>query len=385
MFMNRKPPRILVIILRYLGDTLLASPVFEALRFNYPHAFIAACVNEGTEAMLTDNPFIDKIFLVKRDQKRRFKDLRHQLRLFHDIRERRFDLTLELTHNDRGAFLGFISGASRRLGFFFPWEEKRFPDMHILYTETIIPEENTHIVDFNLRMVERLGLSVPQRIPRLYWQPQDEERAMKILAAAGISQTDSYVTLYPVCNTPFRSWNKEGYAALCDHLEQKWKTKTVLICGPAPKEMAFVNDIVSLCRSSRPVHLGGHFPLKSLAVAIHRAMLAISIDSGPMHIAAAVGTPVLAILGPQQRELWGPYGPDHVVAQKTWACVPCRRSGCDNDKQQMSLCLKELKKEEVLTILDEKMAALTKENKQLSDERQSGQGQLLLRESRPCP
>ena len=362
MAMNGKPPRILVIILRYLGDVLLTAPVFEAFRFNYPHAFIAACVNEGTEAMLTDNPFIDKIFLLKRDHKSRFKDLRYQLRLLHDIRKLHFDLTLELTHNDRGAFLGFISGAPRRLGFFFPWDGKRFPDMHNLYTETIAPDWNTHVVDFNLRMIEHLGLSIPQRVPRMYWQPKDEERTMKILADAGISQKDSYVTLYPVCGTLYRSWTKEGYAALCDHLEQKWKTKTVLICGPAPKEVAFVDDITSLCRSSRPFHLGGRFPLKNLAVAFHRAMLAISIDSGPMHIAAAVGTPVLAILGPQLRELWGPYGPNHVIAQKTWACVPCHRSGCDDDKQQMSLCLKELRKDEVLTVLDEKMATLMEKN-----------------------
>ena len=358
MVMNRKPPHILVIILRYLGDVLLTAPVFEALRFNYPNAFIAACVNEGTEDMLTDNPFIDKIFLLKRDYRSRSKDLLHQLRLFRDIRKLHFDLTMELTHNDRGAFLGFISGAPRRLGFFFPWDGKRFPDQHNLHTETITPDRKTHVVDFNLCMIEHLGLSIPQRAPRLYWQPKDEERAMKILADAGISQQDSYVILYPVCGTPYRSWNKEGYAALCDHLEKKWKTKTVIICGPAPKEVAFVDDIVSLCRSSRPFHLGGRFSLKSLAVAIHRAMLAISIDSGPMHIAAAVGTPVMAILGPQRWELWGPYGPNHVIAQKTWACIPCLRSGCDNDKQQMSLCLKELRKDEVFTVLDEKMASL---------------------------
>ena len=355
--MDKKPLHILVIKLRHLGDVLLTTPVFEALRFSYPDAFIAACINEETEAMLTDNPFIDKIFLLKRDHRKRFQDLLQQLRLFREIRKHRFDLVLELTHNDRGAFLGFISGAPRRLGFLLPHEEKHFLDMHSLYTDIITPDSTMHVVDHSLHMIEYLGLSIPERFPRLYWHSKDEEVAMKILANAEISPKDPYVVLYPVCGEPYRSWNKEGYAALCDHLQQKWKIKVVLICGPAPEEVEFVSEIISLCRF-RHFHLGGRFTLKGLAAVLHRAALAISIDSGPMHMAAAVETPVLAILGPQRRELWGPYGPNHVIAQKAWSCVPCRKSGCEDNKHQRSLCLKALTTREVLTVLDEKMASL---------------------------
>ena len=98
--MIESSPRILVIKLRYLGDVLLTTPLFDALRSHFPDAFIAAAVNKGTEDMLTDNPAINKIFTVERDSNF-LSDLQKQLQLIREIRNFKFDIVLELTNNDR--------------------------------------------------------------------------------------------------------------------------------------------------------------------------------------------------------------------------------------------------------------------------------------------
>lgn len=355
--MKQKLQSILVIKLRYLGDVLLTTPVFDALRFNYPDAFIAACVNKGTEEMLTGHPAINKIYTLEKDRNL-FSSWSKQMALFSEIRKERYDLALELTRNDRGAFLAFVSGASKRLGFASP-QPKLF-GRHLFYTDLIVPRMEIHMVERQLQMIEHLGLAIPKKAPSLYWSSENEEKVMGILASVRIRPGEPYVVLHPILRSRYKAWHKEGYAALCDHLEDKWHLRTILVCGREAGEVRFADQILPLCQKSRPIHLGGRLSLKELAVVISRAALYIGIDSGPMHMAAALKTPLIAIFGSQRKEHWGPYGKDQTVVQKPWACVPCTLAGCD-DKGIRSRCLDELTSEEMIAVLDRKMARLVQD------------------------
>jgi len=344
-------PRILVIKLRYLGDVLLTTPLFEALRAHFPDAFIAAVVNQGTEDMLTDNPAVNRIFTVERDAGF-FPDLFKQLRLLRAIRKCKFDIVLELTNNDRAAVLAYASGAKKR--WCYKKKKKNFLQS-LLLTDTIDIKGKLHILEQHLEMAKALKCPISGKKPVLFWSPRDQASCEKILKDNGISCGTSCVILHPSSNAPHKVWTVEGYAALCDYLRDKWMIRTILICGRDEEELRQNRAICALAES-RPLNLGGQLSLKQTAVLLSKAGLFIGIDSGPMHMATAVNTPVAAIFGPSRAWRWGPWGEGHLIIQKNWPCVPCGKKGCDGSVQ--SRCLKELSINEVIAVMEPKLKSV---------------------------
>ncbi|WP_408998416.1 putative lipopolysaccharide heptosyltransferase III [Syntrophus buswellii] len=343
-------PRILVIKLRYLGDVLLTTPVFDALRSRFPDAFIAAVVNKGTEDMLTENPAIDRIFTVIRDF-RPLADLRKQFQLIREIRAAHFDVVLELTHNDRAAVLAFLSGAGKRLGY-KPKKRKRFR-RSLLLTDLVPVGKKLHVIDRHLELAKAMGCSVLPSKPTLYWTPQDQRSCGEILTSSGVPGKAPYVVLHPSSAATHKVWTAEGYAELCDYLSGRKSLRTILICGKDKEELRLNREICALSESP-PLDLGGRLSLKQTAALLSEALLFIGIDSGPMHMAAAVGTPVVAIFGPSRPWRWGPRGAGQVIIQKKWDCVPCGKKGCRDDGGE-SRCLMELTPDEVLLAVENRL------------------------------
>jgi heptosyltransferase III len=347
--MTEGSPRILVIKLRYLGDVLLTTPLFDALRSHFPDAFIAAAVNKGTEDMLTGNPAVNRIFTVERDVNL-LSDLLKQLRLMREIRNFKFDVVLELTNNDRAAVLAYTSGAKRR--WCYKKKKKKVLLQSLLFTDLIESRGKLHILEQHLEMAKALKCPIPNKKPVLYWSPQDQASCEQILKNNGTSDDVSFVVLHPASNSLHKVWTVEGYAALCDYLQDKWMIRTILISGNDKEELRLNQEICTLA-GSRPLNLGGQLSLKQTAVLLSRAALFIGIDSGPMHMATAVNTPVAAIFGPSRAWRWGPWGQGHLIIQKDWPCVPCGKKGCDGSGE--SRCLKELTIEEVTAVLEPKL------------------------------
>ena len=363
--MNNGSPRILVIKLRYLGDVLLTTPAFDALRKHFPDAFIAAVVNKGTEEMLTGNPAVNKIFTVERDSTF-LPDMQKQLKLIREIRSFKFDIVLELTSNDRGAFLACVSGAQRRLG--YKKKKEHFLRQSILFTDLIAVENNLHIAKKNLEMAKALECPLPAMKPVIFWSPQDQTACEQLLKENSLSDDVSCVVLHPSSNARHKVWTVKGYAALCDYLRDKWAIRTILICGKDAEELRLNRDICALAKS-HPLNLGGQLTLKQTAVLLSKAVLFIGIDSGPMHMATAVNTPVAAIFGPSRAWRWGPLGEGHVIIQKDWPCVPCGKKGCEGSGQ--SRCLDELSLEEVTAVLEPKLKSILSEKVSISGEKRA--------------
>ncbi len=349
-------PRILVIKLRYLGDVLLTTPVFDTLRSRYPDAFIAAVVNRGTEDMLTKNPAIDKILTIERDS-RLLTDFQKQFQLIKEIRNLHFDIALELTHSDRAAVLAWLSGARRRFAY-RPRKEKRL-HLKLLLTDLIPVSKNLHVIEKHLEMARALGCSFLPTKPMLYWSPQDQSACEDILKSNGVSGNLPYVVVHPTSTAIHKVWTAEGYAALCDYLTEKKAIRTILICGKDEEEFRLNRKICDLAKCP-PLDLGGKLSLKQTAALLSKALLFIGIDSGPMHMAAAVGTPVLAIFGPSRPWRWGPWGEGQVIVQKNWDCVPCGKKGCRNDGGE-SRCLTELTPDEVLLAVENKLGQISRQ------------------------
>ena len=362
-FMHKDIDNILVIKLRHIGDVILTIPVFEALRYNYPEAFIAALVNENAAPVLEQNPSINRVLTLPRSSNR-VQNFRGQLELIHELRKLRFDLVLDLSRSDRGAFFSFVTGARNRLG--FKSRNTKKVDRHLLFTELVISRGKQHIVDYHLEMIKQLKLEIPGKDLAIYWNKSEEDMCRRILGENGISLNENFVVLHPFSRDKHKAWRVDGYAKICDYICERWGIRTILIGGSDELERSLVNKIAMTAKNSS-VNLGGQLSLKQLAVALSRAVLFVGIDSGPMHIAAAVSTPVVAIFGPSRWFRWGPWGDNHTVIQKSWDCVPCAKKGC-NDDGGVSRCLDELTAEEVLPIINTKVSAIisTRDHKNIS-------------------
>jgi len=152
------------------------------------------------------------------------------------------------------------------------------------------------------------------------------------------------VHLHPTSRWLFKCWRDEGFAAVIDRLEGSGRARAVLTAGTDGRELQKIESILRLCRT-RPASLAGKISLKELAALSARSLFFIGVDTAPMHIAAAVGTPVIALFGPSGEFNWGPWGNGHTVIKKDLECRPCGKDGCQGTKR--SRCLEEISNEEV--------------------------------------
>jgi predicted lipopolysaccharide heptosyltransferase III len=310
------PKRVLIIKLRYLGDVLLSTPVLAALRTAFPQARLSMLVNPGTEAMLAENPHLDEVLIVERGR----SPLR-QLRFVAALRRRRFDLVVDLTDGDRAAIVSRLTGAAVRVGFNRGdrWRGR-------LYTHLVpMRQQPVSMVRQHLMALETLGIPVAPSPPVLNVRAADESAALDALAAAEIAPAERFVAVHPGARWWFKSWPADRFAGLIDYIQGKLGLKVVLLGGDQEHGIAtaILGHVEIGCRS-----LVGRLTLLELAALLRRAALFIGNDSGPMHIAAAMGTPVIGLFGPSDPRMWGPAGQNHVVFYKGIDCRPCFPGGC---------------------------------------------------------
>jgi heptosyltransferase-3 len=343
---NRRVERVLLIRLRNIGDVLLMVPTIRAFREAFPRAHLAALVNAGTEEMLTGNPLLDEILVFNPRWKilpLRGRALR-EMKFLWEVRRRKFDLAVNLTEGDRGAFLCLASGAGKKVGVFQPgptlWWKKR-----IFHCLVRIPDWRAHMVEQMLEIPRRLGLNIGSKGVEIFYSPEDGDSIRRLLVQEGVRAQDSLVHIHPTSRWIFKCWRDEGVAKVIDALERSGKVRVVLTSGREERELKKIEEIMRHCQT-HPINLAGKVSLKQLAALSSRSRIFIGVDTAPMHIAAAVGTPVLALFGPSGEFNWGPWGEGHVVIKKDWECRPCGKDGCQGSKR--SRCLEEISEEEVL-------------------------------------
>ena len=379
--MNFKGVRkILVVKLRHIGDVLLAVPVFRALRQTFPGAEISALVNSGTGEVLEGNPLIDEILVFERAVKELspLKRFPGEFAFLRRLRREGFDMTVDLTGGDRAAILSFLSGARYRLG----WEPRKgfFGKRH-LYTHRLRPGGKRHMVLQNLEVVGKFGISTEDLAVDFPVSGEDRAVVAKILKGQGWREGDPTVHIHPVSRWLFKCWNDASMADIISWLVNRGTT-VVVTSSPAVKEMEKARTILSLVSShitghaSRIIDLCGRTSIKQLGAISEAADLFFGVDSAPMHIAAAVGTPVVALFGPSGAFHWGPWDNKesstfnvqdsrcanpytqrngvqqfgiHTVIQRDWDCIPCGSDGCGGSK--ISRCLEDIAAEEVRDVM----------------------------------
>jgi heptosyltransferase-3 len=330
--------RVLVTKLRHHGDVLLASPVFTALKAHAPHLEVDALVYRETLPMLAHHPAITSLFSVDREWKRQgvIAQLRQESRLLGSLRGRKYDLLVHLTEHPRGAWL------RRALGIRYAVAPARH-DASALWRNSFthfyaLPRgTRRHTVEINLDALRRTGIHPEDAVKRLVLVPgaAAEARIDEVTRAHGLAR-GAFIQLHPGSRWLFKCWPAARVAELIDRLAQEGE-RLVLTGAPDPRERAMIETILG--RVSAPVvDLGGQLSLSELAALTGRAKAFVGVDSAPMHIAAAMGTPAVALFGPSGEIEWGPWMAGHrIVVSDVHPCRPCGNDGCGGSK--VSDCL----------------------------------------------
>ncbi|MFH0738530.1 MAG: lipopolysaccharide heptosyltransferase II [Candidatus Omnitrophota bacterium] len=329
--------RILIVRTDRIGDVLLSTPAIKALRQNYPDAYIAMMVSPYTKEIVEENPYLDEVIEYDKDGKHRgwLETLGFAL----NLKKKRFDLVLILHPTNRAHLVAFLAGIPRRVGY----NRK----LGFLLTDRIKHTKQLgekHELEYNHDLLKHLGIQ-PQ--DRSLFMPISQESGFwleELLERQGIKKEDELLVIHSAASCPSKIWPAERFAEAADKLSEKYGFKIILVAGQ--KDIQKVKQV--FLGIKHPVlDLSGKTSISQLASLLKRARLFISNDSGPVHIASAVGTPVISIFGRNQKGLspkrWGPLGLKDRVLHKEVGCIECLAHNC---KKEFA-CLKAISVDDV--------------------------------------
>lgn len=307
--------RILIVKLRHHGDMLLITPVISSLLQNYPQAQIDVLLYQETREMLASNPELSTIFAIDRQWKKQGTraHLRHELNLLRRLKAQRYDLVINLADQWRSAILTRLTGARIRLGFDFP--KRRGYLWHHCHTQLVPVSDHAHLhtVEQNLSLLTPLNLPTPSQRVTMSYEPQDWQASEQLLRQQGVA--GDYIVVQPTSRWFFKCWREEKMAATIAALQADGH-QLVITSGPDAQEKTMVERILALCPPQGVVSLAGQLTLRQLAALIDHAKLFIGVDSVPMHMAAALQTPCIALFGPSKLTCWRPW---QVIGKVIWA------------------------------------------------------------------
>lgn len=315
-----KSARILLIKPSSLGDIVHAFPVVSAIKTQWPGSHITWVVKRQWTDLVERAEGIDRIWPID-------MTVQSWIREGQALRAQRFDLAIDLQGLFRSAILAWLSGAPTRIGFAngregSPW----------FYTQRVpVLSPDIHAVDRYLSVAAALGASLPDK-PRFEFRlPEKDMVAVRDLCQRrGFSVDRPWVAMSIGARWPTKRWPLESFAAVVDQLHETHGGPVVMIGGA--DERAHTNKLRAL--TDRPfIDLSGDIPLGYLPALLSKATAMITNDSGPMHIAAALGIPVVAIFGPTSAARTGPYGDGHQVLTSRIPCSPCFSRVCRHDPE----------------------------------------------------
>jgi heptosyltransferase I len=299
-----KSPRILIVRLSAIGDAIQTMPVACALRERFPEAFLAWAVEQRAATLLRGHEALNELIVLPRGW---LKSPGEVWRLRRRLRALRFDVTVDVQSLTKSAVLAWLSGARRRIGFGNPGGREL---SKWLNNERVDPQA-AHVVDRYLELLGRLGIERPSVRFQVPEHEQDRKAAEEMIRRAGVE--GGFAIVNPGASWPSKLWPAERYAAVTRHLGQRWRLPTLVVWAGAA-ERALAEGIAGAGGATAQV--APPTSLTELAALSRRVRLFVGADTGPLHLAAAVGTPCVGLYGPWPAARHGPYGPQHIALQQ---------------------------------------------------------------------
>ncbi|MEO6873745.1 MAG: glycosyltransferase family 9 protein [Opitutaceae bacterium] len=378
-------PHVLVIRRRYLGDVVLLGSVLRNLRLHWPDAQITVLTEAGYTGILALNPDVNASLAFP-------KSLIPWLSFIRTLRRARFTHVLDFDNTEKTALVTRLTGALVRATFnreLIPFRYGSFYTHVAKVTNDFY--DSHHITETYLALLPAIGVPVVSREVRLVPRPADLASSAKLLGrpvsslrsatsdqrspnSAPISDlrpsnsapltsrpapfaSPKKVLLHPGSRSPYRIWPPERFAAVCDRLQDELNAQVFVVAGPG--EQALVKQIREHAKSHL-IALEQQLTVGQFAGLLAQFDLFLCHDSGPMHIAAAVGTPVVALFGSQNATIWRPLGPRQTVLQTTLPCVclgtAATPTPCEPGNSYRSYCVRKLTEDEVFAAIAAQLA-----------------------------
>ena len=312
--------KILVVKLSAIGDVIHALPVAGALKECFPQSRITWVVEKPAYDLLTNNPYIDEIIVFEKPKFKSFRGLLDNAPPFvRQLRAGHYDLSLDLQGLFKSAAIGYCSGAPQRLVYCNTRELS-----HLLARKVRGPHTDGHIVEQYLDVVRALGCQVGEAQWVFQLTADEQYRTDGIVSQAGFSMDEPYVVLAPGANWPNKRWPVANFSVAADWLAAHG-IQSVIVGGAGDQDLA---QTIIDGAASIPLSIVGKTSLKQLACITGRARALIGGDTGPMHLAAALKIPVVALMGPTDIPRNGPYGQAGNALATSHACHGCWKRAC---------------------------------------------------------
>lgn len=312
------PERILVIKLDHLGDVLLATPVFSNLRRAYPNAELHALTGAWSRVVLEKHPDVNNV--VEYDSPAfcrtgQSTSLRETLKLYRRLRRQKYDLMVELRSDWRIVWFAFLRLTPKRLS---------RAALQVANKLSFAQFSGTHETTRNLDVLRQAGIPTPVRTAVFSVTPEDKKWASDFLVTYQIERQRPLIAIHPGSPIALKRWLPERYAELADWLIAR-KRAQILFVG-VEDEIPIVTEIQARMRGES-INIAGKTTLTQLASILHTCNVFIGNDSGPMHLAAAVGTQTIGLYGPGDPTRFGPAGEKCQTIRRRSDC-PCSGTTC---------------------------------------------------------
>jgi len=325
---NHPRPKILIVQPSRLGDVIFALPAVCAIRKRYPNAYIAWAVDERCARLIEGHSAIDKLFVFNRSK----VSINYVLNYRKLLRAENFDLSIDFHGLFKSAFLVSLAGAKFKLA---SSSTRGMKELSWVFSKEIKPEvEQSHCVMRHLAVAKYLDCSLNNNTEYELKINEDEQNsASEVLKKCGVDSTKPYIVLFTGGGWLSRRWPIERFAKLCDEINNESIAQVVLIGGKegGACEKGLNESLLSLS-TTKIFDTTGLLSLQQLMYILSKAAAFVGNEAGPMHIAMALGTPCVAIIGPTDPNRTGPYGKNVIVVRKSVSCQPCRNRKCKNIK-----------------------------------------------------
>ncbi len=332
---------VLIIKLSAIGDVTHTLPALTTLRRHLPDARISWLVEEAAQDVVRGHPALDRLLVWRRlawvRAIRSFRWLaaaREFAGIARALRDTPYDLIIDFQALLKSSLWIALARSPRKAGY---GPGLRHDERSYLFLSERVPvsDPNAHAVERNLRLLEGLGFP---RLPLRYdfpILPENDREAARLLAEVGLAETTPFLAVNAMTRWPTKNWTAAHFASVADQLA---RSGAPCVFTGSPDDREALQAIADAAQT--PLRrLDGRTSLKTLAAVFQRARVVLSTDTGPMHIAVAVQTPVVALFGPTSPRSTGPFGAAHVVLRAGLECSPCYRKTCHTTRYEKHACM----------------------------------------------